>query len=137
AYAIAHERFPEFGDRRLRLSPATVVGPPLGTEIGVDADERNVGTVLEICLHIFTGRGADHPVRDLSANVIMKERNGVDLCARLGNAPDPVVAQVPGAKFQVVSEAVVGESFAGSGGVVAPHLGILAIHTEDRNFILD
>ena len=45
----------------------------------------------------------------------MKERNGVDLCARLGDAPDPVVTQVPGAEFQVVSEAVVGESFAGSG----------------------
>ena len=66
-------------------------------------------------MHIFTGRAADHPIRDLSANVIMKERNGVDLCARLGDAPDPVVTQVPGAEFQVVSEAVVGESFAGSG----------------------
>src|SRR5439155_5974215 len=115
AHAIAEKRFPEFGDRRLILSSATVVGPPLRAEIGVDANERNVGTVLEICLHIFTGRASDHPVRDLSANVIMKERNGVDIGARLGNAPYPVVTQVPSAEFQIVSEAVVGESFAGSG----------------------
>src|SRR5215472_13078005 len=67
----------------------------------------------------------------------MKKRNCVLGCPGVGDSPNPVVAQVPSAEFQIVSEAVFRESLTGGCRVIAPKLLVMAVHAENGNFILD
>src|SRR5437588_12780136 len=106
--------------------------------IGVDADEGDVWAIMQICLNILARSAAHHPICDFASDIIMKNGQRIFGSARIGNGPDPVAAQIPGAECEIVSKTIMSEPLVGNRGVIAPQLGVnMPIFSEDGKLILN
>jgi hypothetical protein len=85
---------------------------------------------------VLAGSSADHPIGDFSTHIVVKERQRINGCSGVGQAPDPVVAQVPGAVFEIIRKSMARKFVICCRRVVAPQFGIVTIGTEDCDLIL-
>src|SRR5205823_13389004 len=69
-------------------------------------------------------------------DVIVKKRKRIFCRARICDATNPVLAKVPGAVPEVISEMVLGESLVRRWRMITPKLGIVSVKAEHRDFIL-
>ena len=92
----------------------------------------------QLCLNILARSAAHHPICDFASDIIMKNGQRIFGSARIGNGPDPVAAQIPGAECEIVRKTILSEPLVGNRGVIAPQLGVnMPIFSEDGNLILN